>query len=92
MRSLLRDPDITTQVTNNVEVDNPLILEKEKNGQQIRRLLRCKKLSTWLDEEIAGDFYLIYGEVKLKLRRIEKTNEVGESYFYCFLDIFCEKN
>lgn len=94
MRLLLRDPlvnrEITTQATNNVEVDNPLLLKKEKNGQQIRRSLRRKKLSTWLGEEIAGDLYLFYGEVKLKVQRIEKTNEAGESYFYCFLDIFCE--
>ncbi|EOT44866.1 hypothetical protein [Enterococcus columbae] len=94
MRSLLRDSldngENVIQASNTVEVDNPLILEKEQNGQQIRKSLRRKKLSTWLDEEIAGELHLFYGEVKLKVRRIEKTNEAGESYFYYFLDIFCE--
>lgn len=94
MRSLLRDPlvnrEIVTQANNYVEVDNPLIIEKERNGQQIRRSLRRKKLSTWLNEEIVGELYLFYGDVKLKVRRIEKISKAGDSYFYCFLDIFCE--
>ncbi|HGO5824255.1 TPA: hypothetical protein ACK3JW_001965 [Mannheimia haemolytica] len=78
MRYLLGNKN-NTSISNKTDTvqDNPLLIEqKEKTSTQIktRKSLRRQKLTGYIDESIAGDLYIFYGDVKLSVELCTSKN------------------
>lgn len=78
MRYLLGNKN-NTSVSNKIDTvqDNPLLIEqKEKTNTQIktRKSLRKQKLTGYIDESIAGDLHIFYGDVKLSVEEYKSKN------------------
>lgn len=79
MRYLLSNKnDSTKNITIDLTQENPLLVEqKDKSNKQeaTKKSLRRQKLSGYIDESIAGDLYIFYGDVKLSVKScISKNN------------------
>ncbi|WP_066802663.1 hypothetical protein [Moraxella oblonga] len=78
MRYLLSNKN-NISVSNKADAlqNNPLLIEqKEKTNTQIktRKSLRRQKLTGYIDESIAGDLYIFYGDVKLYVEICKTKN------------------
>ncbi|MDO4895698.1 hypothetical protein [Moraxella sp.] len=78
MRYLLSNKN-NISVSNKADAlqNNPLLIEqKEKTNTQIktRKSLRRQKLTGYIDESIAGDLYIFYGDVKFSVELYTSKN------------------
>lgn len=78
MRYLLSNKnDSTKNITIDLTQENPLLVEqKDKSNKQeaTKKSLRRQKLSGYIDESIAGDLYIFYGDVKLSVKSCTSKN------------------
>lgn len=75
----------------NTKKQNPMLITDRKENTNVMRVLRRKRLNSWIDKSDGENFTVFYGKVKLDIcEKTKKNKSTGESYTYYFLEIFTQ--